>query len=366
MRDTSDPTRLQRSVQMISAPCEISEQQLKDKLRANTMIRKDCVYFCFMRSQNNSRSKLHSINNQNYSLERVFKLKFSGGAIKVEYHGPVDFKTTSFVQSFLRDYEAFIAGKFAHKCTVRFLLNLKRLGRNISHIFPEAKGETRGPPNGPGRSKGSGPFSISQLSDSNDAKSEASQDTLMMISSISKLNVEKCDTSELKRAELSELELRKRGSFKKKGPTKTFLTGTNFTENCRILVEKIGEADADFSVRQMDSQQIELRIYFTFLQKYIQYRDYFNQDSEWTRLPAFQDMKVWFRHDPIDVVRKATFSISVDPKLVDSALDDISLIPKWHRMIGTCVPNRQKKSSSCSRYHPTANLLRSSSKRRAT
>lgn len=308
-----------------------------DKVREKKLIRKDCVYFCFMRPENDERRQTHSIDDEQFSLVRLFKLKFSEGSIKVEYHGPVDASVSGFVHSFLRDYQSFIADKFAHKCTKRFLLNLRRRGQSISDIRVEPARMVQKFSNNVRRFGRSASGIISQLSESNDENNFTTKDTLPEVSNINVLDVGsrlrpgsklmESENGELKEEMLSKMDT-------STGPAKT---REGFDEKCTKLIREIGEPGMDFSFKKIKNKKIELQIYFAFLKKYAQYKTYFDEASEWTQLPKFLPTEVFYRHDSSFMVRKATFLASVDPKMLGVILEDSKLIPKWNRMIGKHV-----------------------------
>lgn len=332
---------LQRTIEVLSVPETISEDELIEKLRGKALLREDCLYFCFARPERARTKHAHLIQGKPFSLERMFKVELSEGTVKLEYHGPVDAWARSLVRAFFRDFEAFMAEKFPQKCMARFLLGLKQHG-SIFELSDKAGGlMPRAPANEVALHEmeesqvvleSKVERQLKQTAGSEDSEIQVGganfyrSQTLSMRSSKSSSRASHGNDFQIFRSDSFTRNLTTEGPPNKE---------ESLLQKCKDIIQEINEPNATFSFRRIENSPAALKVYLNFLCKYAKYKSLRDQRVGWSEMISDSQMQLWSHQDLLYLTRKATLEARLDPHVLDIVLTDISLIPKWNQTIGS-------------------------------
>jgi hypothetical protein len=267
----------------------------------------------------------------------------------VEYHGVLDDNITNFIHNFFEDFETFINGKFIKKCMRQSLLQLRKIKPNseksekkvkeklkfqevnlnklfLSNKTQEKKVESMKTETPKTPEKPKPTFDNVEL-----FKSEIVT-TSTPDSNIKKFNSE-IYSPKKNNAKIDKITSKKDPIYRDNQLVNS-KKPTDMVEYCNQLIEEINESKIDLSFEHLKKKEKELQIYSKFLEKYRDYKKYFNEKSEWKQESKKENMTIWSRIDNPYMVRKVTISAKLDPELLESTMNNYSLAPKWNPMLG--------------------------------
>jgi hypothetical protein len=327
-----------KSIEMLSIPEVFNKNTVINNLKEKMTIRKDCIYMCFSRVEEEMGTNVYKVRDKLYSYDKIFKLKFSEGHLKIEYHGVIDDNITNFIHNFLKDYEDFIKGKFIKKCMRQSLLQLKKIKPNSAKSGKRRKSNLKYQE-----------ISLDKFLKSSKAPEEPPKIMEEKISQVSEETKPSFDNVELFKSEIvnsapKNVEVKKYQSEiyspKKEEKSESIIPSNISTmsisliDQCNLLIKDINEPEIDLSFDDIKDKKKELKIYSNFLKKYKNYKKYVNQKSVWKEEKSNENMTIWSRIDAPYMVRKVTITASLDPELLETTMNNYSLASKWNPMLG--------------------------------
>lgn len=311
------------------------------------VIRKDSVYFCFVRKVAQRQSSFE-IMDSHYDIDKVFKIKFSESSIQVQYKGIVNDRVTTFVSNFLEDFHSFMKEKFVTKTMKYALIHFKKV---------KTQGHQKSTENGD-KKKTFRQVDLESILQKNheDKQEDASNKfgkpkltkeiysqekmikgkNLLTMSAITPFvsTQDHKHKNDLSRSRISSNKNKDNldsQSFLEKSITET---NTDIVQECETKIKQIDEPELDFSFDDLKTDERLLEVYSAFLSKYMEYVQYFNEDDHWSLDTDKDDLKIWRRIDDPFVVRKATIQAQLDPVFLEEIMNDFALAPKWNPMLG--------------------------------
>ena len=333
--DTPKFHELLKSIEMLSIPELFNKNSVINNLKDKMIVRKDCIYMCFARIENETGPNTYRIRDTLYSFEKIFKFKFYEGSIKVEYYGELDDNITNFIHNFFEDFDTFINGKFIKKCMRQSLLQLKKIKPNSEKSDKKSKSKLKFKE-----------VNLDKLlmSSKDLEKTEEIQETVSKTPEKPKPSFDNVELykSEIVKKTVSDNQIKKSNSevnLQNKKVEKVSINETkerpdDLEEYCNQLIKEINESKIDLGFDDIKNEERELEIYSKFLEKYRDYKKYCNDKSEWKQETKKDNMTIWSRIDSPYMVRKVQISAKLDPELLEDTMNNFSLAPKWNPMLG--------------------------------